>query len=118
MSVVRTAQYAPVLDSQGILTNPSTNDVAADTGVISLPGQYEVRVTIGATVATVFSFQHRNAGNSANLDDVAVVYVPATASGQYLFEVSINNASERCRVLVTAGVTGDVAAFISAKKVA
>lgn len=115
----RAANYPPVTDSQGALTNPSTNDVAADTGAIGVEngggGIYEARVIVAATAAAVFQIQHRNAANSGNADDPTFVAVPAsgTASTILIFNIA---QSGRVRVLAV-GFTGTGYATVQVQRV-
>ncbi len=119
MGLFRSVQYPAIIDSQGEQTNPTTATVMADTGALTAGqlGVYEVRVILSASADAEFAVQHRNAANGANVEDPAVVYVPGTASGQYLFEFCANNVGERFRVMMNANLTGDAAAYVAAKRV-
>jgi hypothetical protein len=79
-------------------TNPTAGTVTADTGALPA-GNYEVRVTVGASAAAQFLLQRRNAANGANVGDTVVLYAAAGQSGQYVFSFVLE-ASERVRVVM------------------
>lgn len=96
---------APILDSQGELTNPTTATVIADSGVVAFRGLYEVRVIIGGSVAAQFQLQRRNAANGANVGDVVGLYGAAGQSSQFVLNYYLD-AGERVRLMMDDNLTG------------
>jgi hypothetical protein len=100
--------------SEGELTNPSDNDVAADTG--ALPnGSYEMLITVGASAAADVMVQRRNAANDDNVGATVVLKAPAGQSGQYrmLFALKVD---ERVRVIMDDALTGTISVAINAER--
>jgi hypothetical protein len=100
----------PFLETEGEVTNPSDNDVVADTGAL-LPGIYEVRVTLGASAAAHYALQRRNAANDANVGVVPILYAAAGQSGQYVFRFSIETG-ERVVVAMDDALTGTASVIL------
>lgn len=97
-------------------TNPTTASVLADTGAL-VAGQYQFRVACGANAAAIFDIQHRNAANDGNItNEVPIVFTPANASGEFIFDFQIA-ASERVRVVPNANITGDAAVTIQWERI-
>lgn len=107
--------YSPVSDSAGILTNPDTATVLADTGALPR-GFYEIRVLPGCSVAAIFYVQHRNSGNDANVTDATIIRAAAGQTGEYILKFPIDE-NQRVRVLPAASITGNAEAFIQAIKI-
>lgn len=112
-----TVTHGPYHDSAGKQTNPQTTDVLADTGEMET-GIYEVRVLIGASAASTFNVQHRNAANGANASDAVLIRAAAGQTGEYVLKFAINNTSERVRVVPETNVTGDAEATVQAIRIA
>jgi hypothetical protein len=110
---VRDVGNRPILDTQGQLTNPTTSTLIADTGALPA-GLYEIRVLMGASVAAQFLIARRDAGNSADVGDVPVVYTPAGQTSQIVLLYELE-ASERVRVMMNAAITGTAAATVQAE---
>jgi hypothetical protein len=79
-------------------TNPVAGTVMADTTALPA-GNYDVRVTVGASATAQFRLEHRNAANDANVGDTVVLYGAAGQSGQYVFSVVLETG-ERVRVVM------------------
>lgn len=107
---------ALIKDSQGEQTNPTTSTVLATTGAVSATGYYEVIVTASASANAQFQFQHRNAADDGNTSDALGFYILANSVGQFR-EVVFLNASERCRVMVDANLTGTAWAYLTAIRI-
>jgi hypothetical protein len=111
---VRSASYAPVMDTTGSQTNPTTATVLADTG--ALPSSlYEVRVLVGCSVAAAFVLQRRNEANDANVGDVPVLRAAAGQTGEYVLKYELLT-NERLRVLPAANITGSGEATIQVER--
>lgn len=113
---VRDFGNKPIVETEGVKTNPTTSTLMADTGAL-VAGIYEARVILGASAAASFQVQRRNAANGANVGDVPVIRVPASASGQYQITFELE-ASERIRVMMNANLTGDGEATLNVEKLA
>lgn len=110
----RDFQNKPSRYSEEEATNPSANDVLADTGELAI-GIYTVALIAGANTNNSFIVQQRNAANAANVGDTWTVYVPGGSSAQYVFDVSLE-ASERIRVLSGSTITGKACAVLWVEK--
>ena len=106
--------YPVTLDASTDTTNPTTSDILADTGAVQ-GGVYEVRVTVGASAAAKFAVQRRNAGNSATVGDVVVVYCAANASVCHPLKFELE-PNERVRVTMATSLTGNGAVTIMAQR--
>jgi hypothetical protein len=110
----RAIKNKPFLETEGKQTDPDTTDVMADTGALTA-GIWEFKVSLGASAAATFLVQRRNAANSDDVGDVPVVYVPAGATGQYVYTFEIETG-ERVRVMMEANLTGTAAAVLNYEK--
>jgi hypothetical protein len=106
----RSVSAAPVVDCQGVKTNPTTATVMADTGVLP-SGNYEVLVMASASATARFEVQHRNAANDAAASDVAPFRLSANAPAEFRAMYFVNYG-DRIRVMPTADLTGDGEATI------
>ena len=90
-----------------VQTNPVATTVLTDTGQLPA-GEYLFGLILYTTVAAVIDIQHRNAGNSANIDFIRINI--ATAGTEYpLFPSKITIAqNERIRIYLPTGITGDI----------
>lgn len=94
-----------------IVINPLIDAVIADSGNVIGDGEFFFYVVLWASVAARFRLEHRNAGNSANVE-TAIVPIAAGSSAQQIVVPLKLAASERLRVAMLAAVTGDVTASI------
>jgi hypothetical protein len=114
MAALPLQSNAPVIDCQGVQTNPTTATVMADTG--ELPsGIYEVLVMCSASATARMQLEHRNAANGASVSDVAPWRLSANAPAEFR-GVYFLNKLERLRVMMTANLTGDGEAVIYATR--
>jgi hypothetical protein len=97
-------------ESEGSLTNPSANDLVADTGAVPFSGIYEARIGVGASGACKFLVQRRNTANDDNVGDVLTLRAN-TSSAQFVYTYTLA-ASQRLRVLVGENFTGTAEAII------
>jgi hypothetical protein len=97
-------------DTAGILTNPATDAILADSGQ-KQPSSCEATIVLGGSVAAVATIEYRDAANAANLkaqviacaaNDVTMVRLPG-------LNFALN---ERLRLRLNVGVTGSVSASI------
>jgi hypothetical protein len=107
-----TSSYPAYHDSQGKQTNPTTSTSLADTGAMP-SALYEVRVLVGASVASTFNVLHRNAADSGNISDTVMIRAAAGQTAEYVFKYSINT-NERIRVVPETSITGDAEATVQA----
>lgn len=114
----RQVNEAPIIDSQGELTDPADDTVVADTGQITSPGLYDILVLAVASASAQVKLQHRNAANTANVDDESGIYVPANQSVVVPWRFAINNKNERIRVIMDDALTGTMWCSINAQRVA
>lgn len=111
------AGFNPIIDSQGEQVNPTNSTVLADTGALPGGGIYEVRVLTSTTVAARPTIQHRNAANTANVDDVQEWFLPDGTTVGFVFRFAAQ-ANERFRILLGTGITGTAVANITAYRIA
>lgn len=104
----------PILETAGAATNPTANDVLADTGALAA-GLYEVAIIWGGTVANGYIVQRRNAANAASVGDIPVFFGAADQTGGAVLVYELE-ASERLRVLARSSVTGVVCATLQVEK--
>jgi hypothetical protein len=102
---------APVVESNGVQTNPA-GTVMADTGVLP-SNKYELHVIAGGTATGVFTIERRNAANGANVGDTVAVRTVANQSQQFTLYYFLNT-NERLRVIATG--TGDFEATVVADR--
>jgi hypothetical protein len=94
----------------GILTNPATDAIVADTGAY-VGGQTQITAVIASTVASILIVEHRNAANTANINSQAVI---VSANETYVLQIpGVSLApNERFRVRLFAGITGSLQASL------
>ena len=104
----------PVIQSNGEITNPTTN-VMADTGRLR-SGFYEVLVVASASAAAEFVIQRRSVGSLSTVGSGIIFYAPASQAVAVpaRFEVGEN---ENIRVMMNANLTGDAVATITAQRI-
>ena len=91
--------------TQGLLTNPTINTLVADTGAMAANG-VNIKIIVGASVASRFAIEWRNAANTANLWS-QIVANPANQSISVDLPVGIPFAAgERLRIIMAAALTG------------
>jgi hypothetical protein len=112
----RRADELPIIDSQGELTSPSSGAIAADTGIMTKPGNYEIYVVACASAAAKFSLQHRDGNNTGNVDDPTIFYCGENAPVEFIWHYFVNKL-ERVRVVMAAALVGTCAVSISVKRV-
>lgn len=117
----RQANYPVLIGSEGELTNPSSGDVAADSGAIASEdgggGVYEALVNVSSTALAEFAVQRRNAANGANVGTAPIIYCPANSGRDPVFRFEIERG-ERIRVVLNANLTGTCVANITVQRVA
>jgi hypothetical protein len=121
----RLSNYPLTIDSQGLLTNPTTATVVADTGALTSDlggsGTYEVLVTFSTSATAIFQVEHRNIANSANVDDVQIFQVAANTVVaiplRFFLKVDATGG-ERVRVMMQTNLTGNASASITVQRVA
>lgn len=107
---------ARALNASAKVTNPTAAGAAlADSGPLS-PGIYNVLVVVGASVPATFKVQHRNAGNTADIE-VAVIYAPAATSIQIPLSMTMQAQAERVQVRPEADITGNAAVAMMVERV-
>lgn len=106
---------APILNSAGEQTNPTTATVLADTGAVPYGGYYEARVIVSADATAQFDVQRRNAANGANVGSVVTFYCPANDSRQIVLLYTLE-AGERIRVMVNQNLTGVAVATVQVEQ--
>jgi len=92
-----------VLDifTEGPLVNPAAGAVLADTGQLPA-GSYSVQVLMQAGANNTYTFEWRNAGNTADLWSQILRFNPAVGDMLNLsFRLDIANDNERFRILIT-----------------
>jgi len=114
VSHVETANSADWFTA-GVLTNPVTDTILADTGVIAgaLPNSYCVNtIVISSNVAAVIFLEQRNAANSANINSQAILIQASDTITYPRFCVVLTEVNQRIRLRLNAGVTGTMQASI------
>ena len=94
----------------GILTNPAIDTILADSGALA-GGQSEATIIVGGSVAAIYTIEHRNAANTANVNSQVVASVLNEAKQYWLPGISFA-ASERIRVRLNAAVVGSLQASV------
>lgn len=86
--------------SVGVVSAPAVNTVLADTGPLPV-GPYTILVNIYVEEVSVFEFQWRNAGNSADLVNQRLRVAESAVGGfiTWPIRLTVENASERFRVI-------------------
>jgi len=117
MAAQRNVNYAPVIASEGELTNPLDEALVADTGALPA-GQYEVFALVGASAIAQIKMERRNRANSANVGVVVGgLYVPANQTVPIAWTYEIMR-DERIRLLLDDAVAaGTVWGSICAKRI-
>jgi hypothetical protein len=98
--------------SGGVTTNPATNAILADTGPLDGPANHTVQIFVSATTNSVVIVENRD---SANLTNVWSHAFPIGASAPFQMKIdsfTTNGASERIRVRLNTGITGQIQASI------
>jgi len=108
---------APLASAQwftnGIQTNPTANQIVADTGAVGDGAGHDFDVYVSSTVAVAIVVEWRNAANDANVL-AYIIPVPAngfaywTSRGALAFQ-----GNERVRLRMNSGVTGSVQGAIN-----
>lgn len=116
----RLANGLIISDCQGELTNPSSGDVAADTGALGAAagggGTYEILVVAASTAFVELALQRRNAANDATVGDALIFYGPANNTVAVPFRLQCERG-ERFRVVLNANLTGIASVSIMAQRV-
>jgi len=97
--------FAGVWVSAGILTNPATNAIMADSDVLPEGGVTQVTVFCGSSVATIFAVEHRDETNTTTLHS-QVISVAAFGTIELNFPGVAYISNERFRIRLIAGITG------------
>lgn len=109
-------QLNGIWTSGGVTVNPIANDVIVSTGALDA-GDYLFQIMLNASVASRFIIEHRNAADSATLDSIEVP-LGIDQFIQPIFGNKISLAqSERIRVIIKTGVTGNVQGSIFSSKI-
>lgn len=114
---VSNVSYSAYHDASAATTNPTTASVLADTGAITDPGQYEVRVFVGCSVAAIFSVQHRDAANTGIVSDSVLIRAAAGQTGEYILKYHVTVTGQRFRILPAANITGEAECTVQAIRV-
>ena len=99
----------------GVLTNPITDAILADTGTIvgALPNSYCINViVISSNIAAVVILEQRNAANTANITSQAILIQANDTITYPRFCVVLTEVSQRIRLRLNLGVTGVMQASI------
>ena len=109
-------QLNGIWTSGGVTVNPLANDVIVSTGALNA-GDYLFQIMLNASVAAMFIIEHRNAADSSTLDSIEV----PLGADQYIQPIFGNKIilaqSERVRVIIKTGVTGNVQGSIFSSKI-
>jgi hypothetical protein len=109
-----------VRDSQGKQTNASDATVHADTGAITTPGLYDVKIIAGCSVAALWLIQFRNEANDGNVGDTHPFYTAAGQSAEFVIhnvpftknQAGQTSAIQRVRVVNDGAITGTSSANV------
>lgn len=93
-------------NTSGLVNNPSTDDILADTGQLGL-GIFGFTIVVYSTVGCLIDIEHRNTTNTTTLHSQRV-YIPAYTPMPILSVGISLSLNERLRVRLLEGVTGDV----------
>jgi len=94
----------------GILTNPATDAILADSGPL-VEGQTGVTIIFGGSVAAIATIEHRNALNTANIASQVIAISVNDAKEYELPGISVA-ANERIRLRLNVGVVGSLQASV------
>ena len=94
----------------GVLSNPATDAIMADTGPLSGAGSGSFRVVLGANIATIGTIEHRNAANNANINS-QVIGCSANTIVVLTFPDTWADG-ERVRLRLNVGIVGSTQASI------
>lgn len=113
---VRAANYPVVSDCIAEVTNPTENNLRADTG--ALPGGiYEVLVVASQTALAEYKMQRRNVANDGNIGDELIFYGGANTCVAVPFRFEVE-PDERIRCVMNADLTGIAVVSMTAQRVA
>ena len=94
----------------GIQVNPATDAILADSLAL-VGGQSGVTVIVGGNIAAIYTIEHRNAANTANINSQVVASVLNEAKEYHLPGI-VFAANERIRVRLNAAVVGSLQASV------
>ncbi len=101
--------------TNGVLSNPAAGDVLMDTGPLPI-GDYTIHMIVRATGVNNYTWEWRNAGNTADLWSQTFSLDPSFQDTVELnFRLSIQNDNERFRVIIVALVAGSYQGTILAR---
>jgi hypothetical protein len=96
----------------GIQTNPATDAILADTGAL-VGNSGDVTVIVGGSVAAIYTIEHRNSANTANIAS-QVVATGINVAQEFTLPGITTASGERIRVRLNVGVTGSLQASVFA----
>lgn len=112
----RMSNEAPIIDTQGTKTNPTTATVMADTGALN-SGIYDVLVMSSTdTAGAKMQLEHRNAANDGTVSDTAPWRLSANAPAEFKGIYFIDH-NQRIRVMMTSNLTGDAEATLFVQRI-
>lgn len=99
----------------GIMTNPATNAVLADTGALPNGGSVSAMLMMSTNVAAIVRYQWRNAANDTTMKEH--VFTLGANSNTIIYSPLSNmefdiGPGDRLRLLLNAGVTGTMCCSI------
>lgn len=99
--------------TSNIITNPTANQIIADTGAIGDGFGHDFDVCVSSTVAAAIVVEWRDAANAANVF-AHIIPVPANGFACFTSRGSLTfQTSERVRLRMNAAVTGSVQGSIN-----
>jgi len=101
--------------TNGVLNNPAAGDILMDTGPLPI-GDYTIHMIVRATAVNNYTWEWRNAGNTADLWSQTFALDPTFDNIVELnFRLSIQNDNERFRAVIQALVAGSYQGTILAR---
>jgi len=111
-------QWLPGEIVDGIANNPAASAILVDTGALA-QGIFDIQVSMSGAITVgggrALILEHRNAANAATLNNWSMLLANTGVSmfsEQFAMTIALN---ERLRVIVEAGMTGEVTATIMFK---
>lgn len=117
----RIVTYPVVRDGNAFTTDPTSGTVVADSGEVTEAqggaGVYEVTAIVSSTAQARVELQHRNAENDATLGDAHPFICGEGNTVALPFRVSLTALGQRVRLVMSASLTGDLAANLIVQRV-
>lgn len=117
----RAITFPVTRNATAFTTDPTASTVMADSGALNEAqggvGSYEVVICVAATAQARLTIQHRNADNDGNVGDAHDILCPEGNMIAIPFALTTTALGQRVRVIMESNLTGDLAAWLTARRV-